>query len=697
MYLCLHLPSGRLYNSRHVQFIENQFPYTTHAAQSTREADVQTPTYAPPTIVPISPSPLVQSLVSATLCPDPHQQPVLSSPSHSVSAIPTAEQNTGNNLTGSLIDYAQVPGESSNPEPTNSNSPEPETHPATLANNPTPEPETSSSSPTPPPQPVANTHPMQTRAKNKITKPTQKLTLMDTPEPKPTIPTTVAQAMRDPNWRGSMTDEYNSQISNHTFELVPPEPHQNVIATKWIHTVKYMPDGTIRRYKSRWMACGYKQEYGVDYAETFSPVVKTLTIHLVLQLAVSRSWVIKQLDVNNAFLQGTLTDQVYVTQPPGFVDPDRSHHVCRLRIALYGLKQAPRAWYQELRNFLLQMGCINSVADTSVFVYIHGAHLIYILVYVDNIIFTGSSSSLVTSCIHVLAARFSLKEPTDLSYFLGVEATRTNAGLHLMQRKYIIDLLTKTKMLDAKPVATPMAVSPKLTLGSGKLIDDPREFRMLVGILQYLSFTRPDIAYCVNRLSQFMHRPTEDHWQAAKWVLRYLAGTLSHGILLRRDTPFTLHAYFDADWAGDTDNFVSTNAFIVYIGATPIAWSSKKQLGVARSSTEAKYRAVANTAAELRWVCSLLSEFGIALTQQPVVFYDNVGATYLSANPVFHSRMKHLALDFHFVRENVRSGALRVTHVSTKDQLADALTKPLPRPHFPELVHKIEVVSLPPS
>ena len=422
-----------------------------------------------------------------------------------------------------------------------------------------------------------------------------------------------------------------------------------------------------------------------------------LTIRLVLQLAVSRSWVIKQLDVNNAFLQGTLTDEVYVSQPPGFIDSDRPHHVCHLKKALYGLKQAPRAWYQELRNFLLQMGCTNSVADTSAFVYIHGTQIVYILVYVDDIIITGSSTSLVDACIRVLASRFSLKEPSDISYFLGVEVTRTPAGLHLMQRKYIIDLLTKTKMLDAKPVATPMPISPKLTITSGQPMQDPREFRMIMGSLQYLSFTRPDIAYSVNKLSQFMHCPTDEHWQAVKRVLRYLAGTLSHGILFRRDTPLSLHAYSDADWAGDTDDFISTNAFILYIGATPIAWSSKKQTGVARSSTEAEYRVVANTAAELRWVCSLLTELGVTLTQPPVVFCDNVGATYLSANPVFHSRMKHLALDFHFVRENVRSGALRVTHVSTKDQLADVLTKPLPRPHFTELIRKIGVVSLPPS
>lgn len=140
-----------------------------------------------------------------------------------------------------------------------------------------------------------------------------------------------------------MSDEYNAQIENHTFELEPRPPDQHVIDTRWIHTVKFLPNGSVHMYKSRWIARGYTQEYGIDYAETFSPVVKSLTIRLVLHLAITQSWPLKQLDVNNAFLQGTLSDEVYVTQPPGFIDRDRPHHVCRLRKALYGLKQAPRA------------------------------------------------------------------------------------------------------------------------------------------------------------------------------------------------------------------------------------------------------------------------------------------------------------------------------------------------------------------
>lgn len=494
-----------------------------------------------------------------------------------------------------------------------------------------------------------------------------------------------------------MSAEYDAQLANNTFDLVPPERGQHVIDTRWVHTVKFLPNGSVDRYKSRWVARGYTQEYGIDYAETFSLVVKSLTIRLVLHLAVTNSWELKQLGVNNAFLQGTLSDEVYVTQPPGFVDPDRPHHVCRLRKALYGLKQEPRAWYHELKNFLCQMGCTNSTADTSVFIYIDGSNIIYILVYVDDIIVTGSSSHLVSACIHALSQRFSLKKPTDLTYFLGIEVTRTKNGLHLMQRKYIIDLLAKVNMQEATHVSTPMATSPKLTLTSGHGLDSPKEYMQVIGSLHYLAFTRPDIAYSVNRLSQFMHSPTDEHWKAAKRILRYLAATLSHGIYISKHSPTTLHAYSDADWAGDSDDYVSTNAYIVYMGSTPIAWSSRKQTGVARSSTEAEYRSVANTAAELRWVCSLLTELGVTLRHTPTIYCDNVGATYLRANPVFHSRMKHLALDFHFVRDNVQTGALRVSHVSTKDQLADALTKPLSRSRFNELMDKIGVRKLPPS
>ncbi|KAL0703046.1 hypothetical protein Bca4012_069471 [Brassica carinata] len=242
-----------------------------------------------------------------------------------------------------------------------------------------------------------------------------------------------------------------------------------------------------------------------------------------------------------------------------------------------------------------------------------------------------------------------------------------------------------------------MASSPRLHLNSGTLLSDPSKFRQLIGSLQYLQFTRLDIAYAVNKLSQFMHKPTEDHWQAAKRILRYLAGTPTHGLFFSATNKLVLHAYSDADWAGDSDDFVSTNSYIIYLGQHPISWASKKQNGVARSSTEAEYRAVANAAAEIAWICNLLTELGIPLLSPPTLRCDNVGATFLCANPVFHSRMKHIAIDYHFVRGQVQRGALKVPHVNTRDQLADALTKPLARARFLELRNKIGVTSGTPS
>ena len=706
-YLCLEPQSGRVYTSRHVRFVEDTFPFRTSTTSSpppTQEPPPSSSTNTFPVLT-INRRSLRQTRSTAPPSSDHHQNvsPAPTSADSSASmedanlSIPSSHSTRGDQTScegtsSGMITHSLTGTEThpSSPLPT-SETPLPNPPPETTQT------ETSEPQIPPPSQPElpANRHSMTTRSKNNIAKPKTKLSL--NASTRPIIPTTINQALRDPKWRNACTDEFNAITRNHTYDLVPPAPHQNVIDTKWLFTLKYLPNGDVDRHKSRLVARGFNQQYGLDYAETFSPIIKSTTVRLVLEHAVRNDWSIRQLDVNNAFLQGTLEDELYISQPPGFVDKDRPHHVCRLRKALYGLKQAPRAWYEELKRTLLAAGFRNSVADTSLFVYTQNCHHVYVLVYVDDILVTGSSITLVNKIIATLASRFSIKDLGNLFYFLGIEATRTKQGLHLMQRKYIHDLLTKLNMFGAKPVSTPLATHPKLTLKSGQPLQNPSEYRKVVGSLQYLAFTRPDIAFAVNKLSQFMHQPTDEHWQATKRVLRYLAGTMSHGIFLRKSSPLNLHAYSDADWAGDPDDYVSTNAYILYIGSSPISWSAKKQSTVARSSTEAEYRAVANTASELRWVCSLLTELGIPLPTVPVIYCDNVGATYLCANPVFHTRMKHVALDYHFIRANVQSGALRVSHVSTKDQLADALTKSLPRQRFQELFSKIGVTQVPPS
>ncbi|CAH9086016.1 unnamed protein product [Cuscuta europaea] len=536
--------------------------------------------------------------------------------------------------------------------------------------------------------------PPVTRSKNHIFKPNPKYALHTLiSSGLPIAPTTYKQAAAIPEWRQAMLDEFQALKKNHTWSLVPSTSTQNIIGCKWVFRVKQNPDGSIARYKARLVAKGFHQRPGVDFTDTFSPVVKPATVRVILTLAISQNWHIHQLDVNNAFLQGTLTDRVYMQQPQGFTDPMLPDHVCLLHKALYGLRQAPRAWYCELRTFLLQSGFQNSKSDVSLFTFTAHGSILFLLVYVDDIIITANNAPVLRSFITRLATRFSLKDLGALSYFLGLEAIRTSHGLHLTQHKYIRDLLSRTHMQDASPVPTPLSPDAPLSLSDGSSPHDATEYRSVIGALQYLSFTRPDISFVVNKLSQYMHRPTTRHWEAIKRVLRYLKGTPHFGIFISAHTPLTLHAYADADWAGDIDTRHSTSAYVVFLGRNPISWSSKKQSTVARSSTEAEYRAIASASAELTWLRNLLHELRITLKQSPTIFCDNISATYVCVNPVLHSRMKHVAIDFHFVREQIAQGLLRVSHVHTKDQLADSLTKPLARSLF--LSHRSKLGILP--
>lgn len=386
-----------------------------------------------------------------------------------------------------------------------------------------------------------------------------------------------------------------------------------------------------------------------------------------------------------------------MAQPPGFVDKAYPSYVCKLQKAIYGLKQAPRAWYSELRQCLLAMGFVNTTSDTSLFVFQHSGITAYFLVYVDDLILTGNDSAFLNRVIDSLGTKFSLKDMGDLSYFLGVEVLRSSKGCFLSQRKYVVDLLTRHNMLDSNPVETPKAASTRLHLADGSAPADASVYRQALGGLQYLSFTRPDISFAVNKLSQFMHAPTVTHLGAVKRLFRYLNGMRDFGVWLRPSSAMPLHCFSDADWGGNCDDRSSTGAYVVFLGPNPISWSSKKQHSVARSSTEAEYRAIASAAAEVRWLHSLLRELHVPLPAAPVIYSDNIGTTYLCANPVFHSRMKHISIDYHFVRQLVQNGSLRVAHVSSADQLADALTKHLSRPRLLLLMSKIGVSSGPPS
>jgi hypothetical protein len=384
-----------------------------------------------------------------------------------------------------------------------------------------------------------------------------------------------------------------------------------------------------------------------------------------------------------------------MVQPPGFTNPNFPHHVCKLHKAIYGLKQAPSAWFSRLSNKLIQLGFVGSKADSSLFLYKTQSITVFLLIYVDDIIITASDPVAIPDLLHLLNADFAVKDLGDLHYFLGIEVLKLNSGLLLSQRRYIMDLLKKTNMHEAKPITSPMASSSVLSAFSGDPMEDPSLYHSTVGSLQYLSLTRPDLSFAVNRVCQFMHRPLKPHWQAVKRILRYLQYTLSHGLLLHRSSSNVLQAYSDADWAGCPDDRHSTSAYCVFLGSNLVSWSSRKQPAVSRSSTEAEYKAVANATAELLWIQALLQELGVRTSSPPTLWCDNIGATYMSVNPVFHARTKHVEIDFHFVRDRVADKSLVVRFVPSSDQLADVLTKPLVSAKFQQLCFKLNVRSPP--
>ncbi|XP_019176083.1 PREDICTED: uncharacterized protein LOC109171511 [Ipomoea nil] len=257
------------------------------------------------------------------------------------------------------------------------------------------------------------------------------------------------------------------------------------------------------------------------------------------------------------------------------------------------------------------------------------------------------------------------------------------------------DVLSRAGMTDCKPLATPAAVTQPATPTLDPF-DNPTQYRRIVGALQYLTITRPDLSFSVNRLCQFMHSPTQDHWVLLKRVLRYVKGTLDYGLRLSPSSSSAIHAFSNSDWASCTIDRKSTNGYAVFLGTNFISWLSRKQRTVARSSTEAEYKSLADVAAEVTWVVSLLRELGLHTGDPATLWCDNLGETYLAANSVFHARTKHVEIDFHFVRDKVSSGEFVVNFISTKDQLADIFTKPLPAPRFHTLRDKLNVVSIHP-
>ena len=280
------------------------------------------------------------------------------------------------------------------------------------------------------------------------------------------------------------------------------------------------------------------------------------------------------------------------------------------------------------------------------------------MVYVDDIVITGTYPTLIVDFISKLDAQFALKDLGTLLYFLGLQVSISSYSIHLSQHKYIQDLLLRASLLDCSPASTPMSTTTSLSLYAGDPLLDPYTYQSIVGALEYCTITRLDISFAVNKVCQYMHAPTNYHWLVVKRILRYIKGTIKHGINFQASSDLSLTCYSDTDCASSPENRKSTSGYCIFFGSNLISWSSGKQHVVFTSNAESEYRGLANAAAELMWIEQLLFELQFSLPRSPTLFYDNTSARDMAHNPILHARTKHIEIDFHFVYERVINQAL---------------------------------------
>ena len=401
-------------------------------------------------------------------------------------------------------------------------------------------------------------------------------------------PLRVEEALKDPDWIISMEEELNNFKRNKVWELVE-RPKQNVIGTKWVYKNKQDEFGVVTKNKSRLVAQGYTQIEGLDFGETYAPVARLESIRILLSYATHHDFKLYQMDVKSAFLNGPISEEVYVEQPPGFEDPNFPNHVYKLYKALYGLKQAPRAWYECLKNFLLKNGFVMGKADSTLFIQRNGKDIFICQIYVDDIIFGSTNEKFCEEFSRIMTKRFEMSMMGELKFFLGFQIKQLKEGTFICQTKYVKDMLKRFDMVDAKPVKTPMATNGHLDLNEeGKSVDQ-KVYRSMIGSLLYLCASRPDVMLSVCMCARFQANPKECHLMAVKRIFRYLVYTSNLGLWYPKGSSFDLHGYSDSDYAGCKVDRKSTTGTCQFLGRSLVSWSSKKQDSVALSTAEVEY------------------------------------------------------------------------------------------------------------
>jgi hypothetical protein len=478
---------------------------------------------------------------------------------------------------------------------------------------------------------------------------------------------------------------------------VPRPSSRKIVGSRWVFRTKRNPDNSIARYKARLVAQGFSQKPGIDYQpdEISAPVASIESIRTTLARATQQDWTILQLDVDTAYLNAPVSEEIFMKQPPGFekTAADGTELVCKLNRSLYGLKQAAFNWNKTITSYFTEIGLKPCSTDPCVFSKHHQGDIAVIVLYVDDLLITGNRDSTLQDIKQQLSRRFKMKDLGEVSQLLGMQVTRDRSAgtLKIDQTKYIQDMLDRFGLTECNAARIPadpgqiLSKSDNAQTEAEKAGMSNKPYRSLVGSLMYAAWvTRPDVANAVRVLSRYMQEPGERHWLAAKRCLRYLAGSKSIGITYRQSEPEDqrLEGYSDANWAGDLDNARSTTGVAFTLAGGVISYSSKLQATVARSSMESEYMALFEAAQTAEALRNLLQHLGAQQTDPTPIHVDNT-ACQLIANPnSYTKRSRHIHVRYHFTREAIEQNIITLIRVSSENQLADGLTKNLPAPRF---------------
>jgi hypothetical protein len=517
-------------------------------------------------------------------------------------------------------------------------------------------------------------------------------------------PTTFEEAIRGEEgkqWEAAAIAEIEKLEERGTWKLVQLPPGHKAIGCKWVFKRRPSSEkGAKSRYKARITAKGYMQIYGMDFRETFAPVIKSKSVRVLVAAAAAQRQRVRHYDFVSAFTNGYLKEEIYMKQIPGFVKKGQEHLVLQLIRGLYGTKQASRVWYEDLHKYLISRGFIRSKADQCIYtLYRDGKPPIIMGVYVDDLYLVCGDEKIRAEIDQHLKSAYEVTDLGWLSWSLGIRFTQDlSAGTTKMdQEAYARKVIARFGMENCHPAPTPSvvgcvltkAMSPKTDGERKELGEMPTTYRQACGALMYLmTQTRPDIAEAVRSVCRFMSDPGRLHWTAVKRILRYLQGTSNMGITFSGSAGMELRGYCDSDYANDLDCRRSVTGYVTYLAGAPVSWGATLQRSVALSTTEAEYMALSDACKEVIWMRGLLAELGYP-QGTTTVFEDNHGAIALSENDVHHKRTKHIDVRYHFTRDCVEDKTVIMEYLHTKEMIADILTKPLHKPQFQYLRAKM--------